>query len=50
LWRKIDDEITISEYYKEKSLDCEAYYQVCEPDAINFQYPKGGTGIIYEKG
>ena len=50
LWRKIDDKITISEDYKEKCLECGAYYQVCGPDAISFQYPKGGTGIIYEKG
>ena len=34
LWRKIDN----------------ACYQVCEADAIEFRYPSGGTGIIYEKG
>ena len=47
---KIDEKITISKDYKEKCLECGACYQVCEPDAISFQYPKGGTGIIYEKG
>jgi len=50
LWRKIDDKIVISEDYKEKCLECAACYQVCEPNAINFQYPMGGTGIVYERG
>ena len=50
LWGKIDDKITISDDYKEKCLECAACYQVCEPNAINFRYPPGGTGIIYEKG
>ena len=50
LWRKIGNEISISEDYKEKCLECAACYQVCEADAIKFRYPPGGTGIIYEKG
>ncbi len=50
LWRKIDNEISISEDYKERCLECAACYQVCEANAIKFQYPSGGTGIIYEKG
>lgn len=50
LWRKIDNNISISEDYKERCLECAACYQVCEADAIEFRYPSGGTGIIYEKG
>lgn len=50
LWSKIDDKITISDDYKEKCLECAGCYQVCEPNAISFQYPPGGTGIVYEKG
>jgi len=50
LWRKIDIIISISEDYKERCLECAACYQVCEADAIEFHYPSGGTGIIYEKG
>jgi ferredoxin like protein len=50
LWRKIDKIISISEDYKERCLECAACYQVCEAGAIEFRYPPGGTGIIYEKG
>ena len=50
LWRKIDNAISISEDYKERCLECAACYQVCEADAIEFRYPSGGTGIVYEKG
>ena len=50
LWRKIDNVISISEDYKEMCLECAACYQVCEADAIEFHYPSGGTGVVYEKG
>jgi len=50
LWRKRDNAIYISEDYKGKCLECAACYQVCEANAIKFQYPSGGTGVIYEKG
>lgn len=50
LWRKESNKIYISEDYKENCLECAACYQVCEAGAINFNYPKGGTGVIYEKG
>jgi len=50
LWYKKNNKIHISEDYKEKCLECAACYQVCETGAINFKYPAGGTGVIYEKG
>jgi ferredoxin-like protein FixX len=50
LWRKIDNAISISEDYKERCLECAACYQVCEAEAIKFQYPSGGTGVVYKKG
>ena len=25
-------------------------YQVCDANAIEFRYPSGGTGVIFEKG
>ena len=40
----------IQENYKEKCLECGSCGQVCEPGAIEFKYPAGGTGIVYEKG
>ncbi|MFX1498147.1 MAG: 4Fe-4S dicluster domain-containing protein [Promethearchaeota archaeon] len=50
LWYKKDNMIYISDDYKEKCLECAACYHVCEVGAIKFQYPRGGTGIIYRKG
>ncbi|MFW9938189.1 MAG: 4Fe-4S binding protein [Promethearchaeota archaeon] len=50
LWYKDGNKIYLSENYKEKCLECAACYQVCETGAISFQYPRGGTGVIYEKG
>ncbi|MFX0031278.1 MAG: 4Fe-4S dicluster domain-containing protein [Promethearchaeota archaeon] len=50
LWHKSDNRIYISEDYKKKCLECAACYQVCETGAIYFQYPRGGTGIVYKRG
>lgn len=50
LWRKIGNEISISEDYKERCLECAACYQVCDAGAIKFRYPSGATEIIFEKG
>ena len=50
LWRKKDDKIYIIDDYQSKCQECAACYQVCNAGAINFQYPAGGTGVVYEKG
>ncbi|MFX1456507.1 MAG: 4Fe-4S dicluster domain-containing protein [Promethearchaeota archaeon] len=50
LWGKRDGKIYISDDYKLKCLECAACFQVCEVDAIKFNYPSGGTGIIFENG
>lgn len=50
LWYKQGDKIKLAENYQSKCLECAACYQVCETGAIKFQYPSGGTGVIYEKG
>lgn len=50
LWRLRDGVASLVENYQEKCLECAACYSVCEPDAINFQYPAGGTGVVYEQG
>jgi ferredoxin-like protein FixX len=34
----------------EACLECEACSLVCRPDAIQFSYPKGGTGVAYQWG
>ena len=50
LWRMRDGIAEIAEDYREKCVECAGCYSVCEPDAIHFQYPKGGTGVVYEQG
>ena len=50
LWRKKENTIFIVEDYQTKCLECGACYQVCDPNAISFKYPAGGTGIVYEQG
>ena len=50
LWRKDDNKIYLSDNYKYECLECASCYQVCETGAISFRYPRGGTGVIYEKG
>jgi ferredoxin-like protein FixX len=50
LWYKKDNKIYLAEDYQSKCLECAACYQVCETGAIKFQYPAGGTGVIYERG
>lgn len=34
----------------ELCLECAACHAVCERDAIDFRYPKGGSGIIIKHG
>ncbi len=50
LWLMREGVAQLADDYQEKCLECAACYSVCEPDAINFRYPKGGTGVIYEQG
>lgn len=50
LWRIRGGLASIVEDYQDKCLECGSCYQVCESDAISFQYPAGGTGIIYKQG
>ena len=50
LWKKKDGKVYISEDYKSKCVECAACYHVCAPGAIHFEYPAGGTGVVYEQG
>ncbi len=50
LWKKRGQIIHIAEDYRSKCVECAACYQVCETGAIQFRYPAGGTGVIYERG
>ena len=50
LWKKRENTIYIVDDYASQCLECGACYQVCESDAIEFHFPAGGTGIVYEQG
>ena len=34
----------------EGCLECGSCWQVCDFNAINFSYPKGGTGVVFRRG
>ena len=50
LWKMEDGIADIVEHYKDKCLECGCCYQVCPSDAIQFEYPEGGTGVVYLNG
>ena len=50
LWKIHEGMAYLSDDYKEKCLECGSCAQVCEPEAISFRYPPGGTGIVYKHG
>ena len=50
LWKMEDGIASIRDNYKEKCLECASCYQVCSTGAIEFEYPEGGTGIVYLQG
>ena len=50
LWKKKDGKVYIVDDYKTRCVECGSFGQVCEPGAIDFSYPAGGTGVVYEKG
>ncbi|TFG04657.1 MAG: ferredoxin family protein [Promethearchaeota archaeon] len=50
LWLMRDGVARLVENYQEKCVECAGCYSVCEPNAINFRYPKGGTGVVFEQG
>lgn len=50
LWMKRGKSVKLAEDYKSRCFECGACHQVCELGAIRFQYPPGGTGVVYERG
>lgn len=50
LWRKNEGKVYLVDDYQSKCLECGACFQVCDAGAIEFNYPRGGTGIIIQKG
>lgn len=50
LWKMEKNKAVLSKDYKSKCFECSSCYQICEYDAIEFTFPKGGTGIAYKQG
>ncbi|MHC1590537.1 MAG: 4Fe-4S dicluster domain-containing protein [Candidatus Helarchaeales archaeon] len=50
LYEIIDGKARLDSDYQKWCLECAHCSVICPVGAIQFQYPKGGSGIIYEKG
>jgi ferredoxin-like protein FixX len=50
LWELRKGKAEVSRNYAEKCLECGSCWLVCKFDAIDFSYPKGGTGVTWEYG
>lgn len=50
LWRMRGGVANLRDDYKQVCLECAACYSVCDPRAIDFSYPAGGTGVVYLNG
>ncbi|MGP3667140.1 MAG: 4Fe-4S dicluster domain-containing protein [Candidatus Bathyarchaeota archaeon] len=50
LWSLKDREVSILEDYTEKCVECGCCWIVCPSNAIEFNYPKGGTGVCWKYG
>lgn len=50
LWSVKDGKARLAPRYQQLCLECAACWDICEPEAIDFSYPPGGTGIVIEFG
>lgn len=50
LWKLRDSRAELSADYREKCLECGVCWQVCACDAISFDFPPGGQGIVVKYG
>ena len=50
LFKIVNDRAELDSNYKKKCLECAHCWVMCEQEAIDFWYPDGGTGVIYENG
>lgn len=50
LWAVKARRAKLAVHYQQLCLECGACAEVCEPGAIEFSYPKGGTGVVIEFG
>jgi ferredoxin like protein len=50
LWKIRDGKAMLRRDYKKFCTECASCYTVCDYDAIEFTFPPGGYGIVYERG
>ena len=50
LWKMRDGKAVLDADYKKFCTECASCYTVCDYDAIEFTFPPGGYGVVYEKG
>lgn len=50
LWSIREGKARLSEDYREWCDECGACYLACEADAIEFNYPPGGEGVVFVYG
>ena len=50
IWELKKKKAILSADYKEKCVECGSCWLVCDENAIEFRYPDGGSGIVWEYG
>jgi ferredoxin-like protein FixX len=50
LWSVKDGKAKLAPRYQELCVECAGCWEVCDQEAIDFSYPKGGTGVVIEYG
>ncbi|MHA1784513.1 MAG: indolepyruvate ferredoxin oxidoreductase subunit alpha [Candidatus Helarchaeota archaeon] len=45
-----DGKAVLNQNYRKECLECGHCWVMCPQDAIKFDYPDGGTGVIYMNG
>ena len=50
LWSVKDGKARLAPRYQELCLECASCWEICSQEAIDFSYPRGGTGVVIEYG
>lgn len=50
LWSLKDGRARLAPNYQRLCLECAGCWEICEREAIDFRYPRGGTGVVIEYG
>ncbi|WXG44390.1 MAG: 4Fe-4S binding protein [Promethearchaeati archaeon SRVP18_Atabeyarchaeia-1] len=50
IWGLRKGKAVLSPDYRKKCVECGSCWVVCRSDAIDFSYPDGGTGVVWEYG